>query len=437
MLLLKNARICTKDNDLSEVQLLINEHKIEFCGAVLPENLQSKVETVIDAEGKLLAPGFVDTHVHLRDPGFTHKETLTTGTQAAALGGFTCVMAMPNVKPVPDHPELIRELMARSRRECVIDARFYSSITKEEKGLEFVPFVEQLQAGAIAFSDDGRGVQNASNSKKAMQIVASLGGIMAQHCEEESLLDGGYIHDGCYCRRHLHKGISHSVEEVMTGRDLILAAETGCRFHLCHMSTKRCVDLLRLAKEEWQADVSAEITPHHLISVDMDVQEDGVWKMNPPLREEGDRQALIAALREGLVDIIATDHAPHTAEEKARGLAKSPFGITGLETAFSLLYTDLVLKKELSLSRLLHCMTKGPAERFGLTELGELVPGKRADFVLIDLEQEYTVDVADHASKGKNTPYQGKKVAGKITDVWCNGRQVVAQGRLTGKYFTH
>lgn len=432
--LLTDARVCQRDDSLVAVDLYVEDGMIRKIGQSLADTIPADVPR-IHAGGRLLAPGFIDLHVHLRDPGLTYKETLTTGTQAAALGGYTQVLAMPNTKPVPDTPEQLRTLVSRAAEEGVVRVGFYSSITQGERGECFVPFEEQAEAGCVAFSDDGRGVQATDKTYEAMQALAKLGprGILAEHCEEESLLAGGYIHAGKYAREHGHRGILHAVEDLMIARDLLLAAETSCRYHICHMSTSRGCDLLRLA-QSWGADVSGEVTPHHLLLTDADLEEDGKWKMNPPLREEKDRQALLQALREGVICAIATDHAPHGEEEKARGLEKAPFGITGLETAFPLLYTKLVRKGELSLHRLLEALTASPASRFGLAG-GKLEEGEVADLVLIDLDEQWTIDPALHASKGKNTPFGGWKVQSRITDVWCAGTQVVKDAQLTGRRY--
>lgn len=428
---IRDARICTEDSQLHPCELLIAEDRILGVGEDLEEKARMlETVAVLDARGMLLAPGFVDVHVHLRDPGYTQKETLRTGTEAAALGGYTAVLAMPNVKPVPSEPENIRELLERARKEAVVRTGFYSPITVDLKGEELVAFEEMLEAGACAFSDDGKGVQDSQSTFEAMKAISKAGGLLVEHCEEESLLQGGYIHAGEYAETHGHAGILHAVEEVMTARDLVLAAQTQVPYHLCHVSTKKCCDLLALA-QSWGANVSGEVTPHHLLLTEADLREDGNWKMNPPLRTEEDRQALIRALREGILQIIATDHAPHTPEEKARGLAQAPFGIIGLETAFSLLYTHLVQTGSLPLRTLLDAMSTNPAQRFQLPG-GRLEVGCAADCVLIDLDAEWEIDPNRFASKGRNTPFSGWRVQGRVDTVFCQGRCVVQSAALTG-----
>lgn len=440
MLWIQNARRCRQGNVLEKVELLFSEEGILKIAELLDEEEIARIaaqkgEQVerLDAQGRLLCPGFVDVHAHLRDPGFTQQEDMYSGSRSAVKGGFTQVMAMPNVRPVPDSPEHLRQMQQRAEEVSLIPLHFYSSISKGEKGEELVDFAAQRAAGVFAFTDDGIGLQSTANCRRAMEEIAQLDGLMAQHCEEEALLEGGYIHAGAYCRSKGHRGIRHSVEEVMTARDLILATETGCRYHLCHMSTARSVDLLELA-QSWGADVSGEVCPHHLLSTEADLQEDGNWKMNPPLREESDRQRLLRALREGTIRIVATDHAPHLAERKALGLEKAPFGIHGFETAFPLLYTELVKKGELELSLLLRALSEEPAKRFRLPG-GRLEEGEPADFLLIDLEKEFVIDRQQLASKSQNTPYHGRKVCGKVEWVFSRGRCLLKEGEFTGERY--
>lgn len=437
---LENAVVCTKENELTSAQVLIVDDKIAafYEGLSTAEAKAKRKELsetysdlhIVQANGKLLSLGFIDPHVHLRDPGFTYKEDLITGTAAAAAGGYTRVLAMPNVNPVPNSPELIQTMRRRAKEQAKIKVDFYSPVTDDEKGLNLVDFAAQMKAGAVAFSDDGKGMQNPALCREAMRRLVAVGGLLAQHCEENSLLNKGYINAGDYARKHGHRGISDSVEEVMTARDLILAAETGCRYHLCHMSTAKCADLLYLAKEKWQADVSAEITPHHLLLSDDDLREDGNFKMNPPLRSAADVAAMVEAIASGLVEIIATDHAPHALQEKNGGLATAAFGITGLETAFPLIYTDLVKSGRLKLATVLKCFTAGPAKRFGYGDY-TLETGATADLVLVDLNAKWTIRAADQLSKGKNTPFDGREVYGKVTDLWCDGKQILSNEKLS------
>lgn len=431
---IRDAVVCNERSQFEPCEVLIAEDRILGVGQDLEEKVRMlETVTVLDAKGMLITPGFVDVHVHLRDPGYTQKETIRSGSEAAALGGYTTIVAMPNVKPTPNQPDRIRELVQRAQKEAVIRTYFYSPITEDLEGNTCVPFAEMLEAGACAFSDDGHGVQDVQATLEAMRQIQKVGGILAEHCEEESLLQGGYIHSGTYAAEHGHPGILHAVEEVMTGRDLLLAAETGVAYHLCHVSTSRCCDLLALAKR-WGVDATGEVTPHHLLLTDSDLQEDGNWKMNPPLRTEADRQSLVAALRDGTLGIVATDHAPHTQEEKERGLAGSPFGIIGLETAFALLYSRLVCTGELPLRTLLDAMSTNPAERFHLPG-GRLEVGSPADCALIDLNQTWTIDPEHFASKGRNTPFAGWTVQGRIHTLFCRGRCVVQGAELTGNRY--
>lgn len=365
---------------------------------------------VVDARGLLVTKGFTDLHVHLREPGFTSKETILTGTRAAARGGFTTVCAMPNLNPVPDCPENLGKELEAIRRDAVVEVLPYASITKGRKGRELVDFAA-LQDRCVAFSDDGSGVQDGEVMLAAMKEAARLGCIIAAHCEDESLLDGGYIHKGRYCLEHGHRGICSESEWRQIERDLALCEQTGCRYHVCHVSTAESVALIREAKARG-VRVSCETAPHYLLLCEDDLQEDGRFKMNPPLRTAEDRDALVEALRDGTIDAIATDHAPHTAEEKSKGLKGSAMGITGLETAFPVLYTGLVRSGKISLERLLEAMSAGPRRIFRLDNpLNEEEP---ADFTIIDLNEKYRIDSREFLSMGHSTPFDGMEVCGRI-----------------------
>ncbi|ETA80850.1 dihydroorotase [Youngiibacter fragilis] len=425
-ILIKNARTA-KGDELVKADILIEDGLIVSAGGEIAEEGDFEV---IEAKGKLLAPGFIDVHVHLREPGFEYKETLRTGTRAAAMGGYTTIFAMPNTNPCPDNEEVIGKLIDKCRTDALINVGFYSSITKGEKGSELVDFRAMMEAGAVGFTDDGKGIQEAGLMYEAMERVNEAGGIIAAHCEDESMLFGGYVHEGEYARKNGHKGIMSLVEDLQIMRDTALAEKTGARYHICHMSTKEGVEILRRSKAKG-ARVTGEASPHHLLLTDMDLKEHGNWKMNPPLRSSEDRKALIKGVKDGTIDCIATDHAPHGAEEKERGLEKSPFGIVGLETAFPLLYTNLVLKGEVTLERLLYLMTEGPSKVFGLKQ-GVLSPGAPADLVLIDLEDEWTIDSEKFESKGKNTPFDGWTVTSRIDTVICGGKIVNIGGNLNG-----
>ena len=365
---------------------------------------------IVDTRGRLVTRGFTDIHVHLREPGFASKETIRSGTEAAAHGGFTTVCAMPNLNPVPDCPENLGKELEIIRRDALVEVLPYASITKGRKGRELVDFAA-LQDRCVAFSDDGSGVQDGEVMLAAMKEAARLGCIIAAHCEDESLLDGGYIHKGRYCLEHGHRGICSESEWKQIERDLSICEQTGCRYHVCHVSTAESVALIREAKARG-VRVSCETAPHYLLLCEDDIQEDGRFKMNPPLRTAEDRDTLVEALRDGTIDAIATDHAPHTAEEKSRGLRGSAMGVTGLETAFPVLYTGLVRSGKISLERLLEAMSAGPRRIFRLDNpLNEEEP---ADFTIIDLNEKYRIDSREFLSMGHSTPFDGMEVCGRI-----------------------
>ena len=368
-----------------------------------------------------IVPGLVDVHVHLREPGFSYKETMATGTAAAARGGYTAVCAMPNLNPVPDSAEHLAAELEAIRRGALIGVYPYGALTVGERG-EAMSDIASLAASVAAFSDDGRGVQSADMMRECMRAVAKTGKILAAHCEVDSLLNGGYIHDGGYARAHGHRGICSESEWREVERDIRLAEETGCAFHVCHVSTKESVTLIREAKRRG-ADVTAETAPHYLLLTDADLQEDGRFKMNPPLRGEADRAALIEGLLDGTIDMIATDHAPHSAEEKSRGLEKSAMGVVGLECAFAVLYTGLVEKGVITLEKLTELMSAAPARRFKLPG-GAIEAGKPADLAVFDTDTEYKIDPAEFASMGRATPFEGWRVKGKCLMTVCAGRTV-------------
>lgn len=375
---------------------------------------------VLDIAGRIAVPAFADIHVHFREPGFTAKETIRTGSMAAARGGYSVVCAMPNLDPVPDSPETLAVEQAAIDRDAVVSVLPYCSITKGRKGQELVDF-KALKGGCVAFSDDGSGVQGREMMLEAMKAAAREDVIIAAHCEDNSLLRGGYIHDGRYCAAHGHKGICSESEWGQIARDLELCEETGCRYHVCHISTKESVALIREAKARG-VNVTCETAPHYLVLCEDDLQEDGRFKMNPPLRSAEDREALIEGLLDGTIDTIATDHAPHTAEEKSRGLAHSAMGIAGLETSFPVLYTALVRAGRLSLERLVELMSGSPRRIFRLG--GGLGPGQPADIAVIDIEKEYNIDSRTFLSKGRSTPFDGWKVRGEVLMTLKDGRAV-------------
>ena len=361
-------------------------------------------------------PGFCDVHVHFREPGFSYKETILSGCKASARGGYTAVCTMPNLNPVPDSVEHLREQLRLIEDNACIHVYPYGAITLGEKG-ESLADLEGMAPNVIGFSDDGRGVQSDDMMRAAMLRAKALGKMIVAHCEVNELLRGGYIHDGAYAKEHGHRGICSESEWAQIARDLELVKEIGCKYHVCHISTKESVDIIRKAKAEG-VDVTCETGPHYLTMDDSFLQEDGRFKMNPPLRSAEDREALIAGILDGTIDMIATDHAPHSAEEKARGLEKSAFGVVGIETAFPICYTYLVKSGILTLEQLIDLLVKNPRERFGI-ELGE-------EYSVWDLEAIDVVDPADFLSLGKATPFEGWQIQGKCIATVCDG-QIVYQ----------
>ena len=366
-------------------------------------------------------PGFTDVHVHLREPGFSYKETIATGSLAGARGGYTSLCAMPNLNPAPDSVAHLREQLEIIDRDAVIDVRPYGTITKNEAGAALSD-MEALAEYVVAFSDDGHGVQSDGMMRAAMTKAKALGKLIAAHCEDNRLLRGGCVHDGAYARAHDLPGICSESEWGQIARDIQLARETGCGYHVCHISTKESVALIRQAKSEG-LDVSCETAPHYLLLTDADLKDEGRFKMNPPVRDAADRAALLEGITDGTIDMIATDHAPHAAKEKAKGLRGSAMGIVGLETAFPLLYTHLVKEQRLiTLEKLVDLMSVAPARRFGL-ESG-IAPDADANLALWDLDAEYKIDPADFLSMGKATPFEGWKVNGRCVETLYKGETV-------------
>ena len=376
---------------------------------------------VIDfSHSAVLLPGFADVHVHLREPGFSYKETVETGTASAARGGYTAVCAMPNLNPVPDSLDNLKVQLSRIAEGACIDVTPYGAITVGERGEELAD-MEAMAPYVAAFSDDGRGVQNEDMMRKAMEKAKALDKIIAAHCEDNSLLFGGYIHDGVYAKIHGHRGICSESEWGQIARDLKLAEEVGCAYHVCHISTKESVEIIRQAKARG-VDVTCETAPHYLILTDEDLQEDARFKMNPPIRSAEDRAALIEGIVDGTIDMIATDHAPHSAEEKGRGLEKSAMGVVGLETAFAAMYTHLVKPGIITMERLVELMHTAPRRRFGVgTELKE---GGAADFTVFDVNRSYTVDPAEFKTMGRATPFTGMELYGRCLLTMKDGHVV-------------
>ncbi len=357
-------------------------------------------------------PGFCDVHVHLREPGFSYKETVRSGTAAAARGGYTAVCSMPNLNPVPDDAQSLAVQTELIDRDALIRVYPYGAITKGQRG-EIISDMENMSGNVIAFSDDGRGVQSRELMREAMLRAKSLGRMIVAHCEDNSLLHGGYIHDGSYARLHGHRGICSESEWGPIARDIELAKEIGCAYHVCHISCAESVALIRQAKADG-VDISCETAPHYLLLDENDLQEDGRFKMNPPLRSRRDREALLEGIADGTVDMIATDHAPHSVAEKARGLEKSAFGIVGIETAFPMLYTELVCKGVMTLERLIELLAVNPRKRFGIPLDG--------DFTVWDLGCVTKVDPDSFLSMGRSTPFEGAKITGECVLTVSDGR---------------
>ncbi len=376
--------------------------------------LMTPVFSLFNSPEYAVFPGFCDVHVHFREPGFSYKETIATGSRASSRGGYTAVCTMPNLDPVPDSVEHLDQQLALIHESACIHVYPYGAITVGEKG-ETLADLEGMAENVIGFSDDGRGVQRDEMMRAAMRKAKALGKMIVAHCEVNELLRGGYIHDGEYARVHGHKGICSESEWAQIARDLELVKEIGCRYHVCHISTKESVDIIRKAKAEG-VDVTCETGPHYLVMDDSFLQEEGRFKMNPPLRSREDREALVQGIIDGTIDMIATDHAPHSAEEKAKGLAKSAFGVVGIETAFPICYTYLVKTGIITMEKLIDLLVKNPRERFGIP-LGN-------DFTVWDLEAESTVDPDDFLSLGKATPFEGWKVNGKCIATICDSKVV-------------
>ena len=368
-----------------------------------------------DTAQSTVLPGFCDVHVHFREPGFSYKEKISSGSLAAARGGYTFVCTMPNLNPVPDSPEHLKEQLNIIRNDAVIGVLPYGAITVGERG-EALADLEGMALDVVAFSDDGRGVQDEAMMREAMQRAKKLGKVIVAHCEDNSLLHGGYIHDGAYAKAHGHRGICSESEWGPIARDISLSRETGCAYHVCHISTKESVALIRQAKKDG-VDITCETAPHYLLLDENDLKEDGRFKMNPPLRSREDREALIEGILDGTIDMIATDHAPHSAEEKARGLEKSAFGIVGIETAFPLLYSGLVKKGVITMDRLMELLVTNPRRRFN-------IPLRENDYTIWNLDETFTVDPEDFLSMGRATPFAGIELSGVCYMTVCGGKVV-------------
>ena len=397
---------------MAEIKAKIYGQK-EFADSVSARLLTDEL-SAFNSEKYVIFPGFCDVHVHFREPGFSYKETVKSGSAAAARGGYTAVCTMPNLNPVPDSFDNLEKQLDIIKKDSLINIYPYAAITVGQRGEELSD-MESLSQNAIAFSDDGRGVQSEALMREAMLKAKALGKMIVAHCEDNSLLNGGYIHDGVYAKTHGHKGICSESEYGPIARDLKLVAETGCNYHVCHISTKESVELIREAKKAG-LPVTCETAPHYLVLCDEDLKEEGRFKMNPPLRSREDREALIEGIRDGTIDMIATDHAPHSKEEKAKGLEKSAFGIVGLETAFPVMYTHLVKAGVITLEKLVELMCLNPRKRFGIPQ-GD-------DYTVWDLDYEETVNTDDFLSLGKATPFENEKLTGRCLMSVCNGKIV-------------
>ena len=423
MKLLKNVHVL-ENNRLVRKEILFDETGI----LKIAEQIDAPEAEVIDGKEMTALPGLIDVHVHLREPGFAYKETIDTGTMAAAAGGFTTIMAMPNVQPYPDSTEVMEAYLQKIEADAHVHVIPYATITKAESGKEVVDMAALAKMGVRAFSDDGVGVQSGDVMEEAMKQSHALGTMIVAHTEDMSYRKpGAYMHEGTESKARGVVGIPSECEWKQLERDLKLVEKTGAHYHCCHVSAKESVQLLREYRSRG-CDVSGEVTAHHLLLCDRDVV-DANWKMNPPLRGEADRKALIRGLQEGALSLIANDHAPHSEEEKKRPLESAPFGIVSLETAFPLLYTKLVLTGIVSLKQLVNWMSTAPAERFGLARRGRLEEGYASDFTLVDLNEEYIINRNHFLSKGRNTPFHGWRVKGKIKATYVDGTCVYEEGK--------
>lgn len=404
-------------NKFDRCDILVVNGLVEAVSSSLFSSLNTQV---IDCENKYIFPGFADVHVHLREPGFIYKETIKSGTMAAAHGGYTSVCSMPNLSPTPDTVENVLVQKEIIDKDALIEVIPYATITIGQKGEELSDF-DGVTEYVCAFSDDGRGVQSTELMLMAMQKAKSINKMIVAHCEDNSLLNGGYIHEGEYASLHGHKGICSKSEWKQIERDIELVERTGVAYHVCHISAKESVDLIRKAKSRG-VNITCETAPHYLVLSDMNLQENGRFKMNPPIRSEEDRLALIEGIKDGTIDMIATDHAPHSAEEKSKGLKDSNMGVVGLETAFPILYTHLVKKNVISLEKLIELMSINPKRRFGIK--GGIIVGDRADLTVYDLNETYNINPEDFLSKGKSTPFENMTVNGKCVMTMFGGKIV-------------
>ena len=415
-LLIKGGTVVA-EGESRKADILVVDGKIAAIGASLEVGERTEV---FDAEGCVVTYGLADVHVHLREPGYSAKETIATGTRAAARGGVTTVCSMPNLQPAPDAPETIAIEQKLIDEQAVIEVLPFATISSNRAGRELAD-IESLKPLSVGYSDDGNGIQTEELMRKAMQRIAAVDGIVSAHCEDDSLLHAGYIHDGEYARAHGHRGICSESEWGPIKRDVKLAAEEKCRYHVCHISTKESVAIVRDAKQSCN-HISCETAPHYLVLCDADLKEEGRFKMNPPLRSAEDREALIEGIKDGTIEVIATDHAPHTAEEKSRGLKGSAMGIVGIETSFAICYTHLVRKGVITIEKLIALMSENPRRIFRLG--GAMRVGERADIAVFDITNSYTIDPTEFQSMGKATPFEGEQVYGRCMLTLFGGEKV-------------
>ncbi|MCL2354477.1 MAG: dihydroorotase [Oscillospiraceae bacterium] len=420
--LIKNGRVLNPATEFDGIiDIFIEDDRI----SKVQENITDEADVTIDASNKLVMPGFVDIHVHFRDPGFEYKEDIITGSRAAARGGVTTVCAMPNTKPAMDNTQTLQYVLDKAKNSAVIDVMQVSAITKGQDGAELVDMEAMFNIGAIAFSEDGKSIMDINLYKESLKKAAKMGALVMAHCEDKDLVGKGVLNEGAASKKYNVDGISNSVEDVITARDIFLAKEAGAKLHISHCSTEGSLALVKMGKE-LGADVTVEVSPHHFILSDEDiVTADSNFKMNPPLRSKKDVNAMIQGFRDGTIDAIATDHAPHSREEKALGFSESPVGVVGIETSASLTYTALVETGVISSLEMARKMSYNPAKIIGKQEtIGDISVGKYADIVIFDPDKEYAIDVEEFASKSINSPFAGKKVKGKVANTIFRGKVV-------------